>query len=404
MASAGKLIQKTKGRIMKGIDVARVASGNLRRNRMRTLLTSLGMVIAIAIIIFWLSFGFGLQELVTKQLASPAIRSTFEVTTEKAVKLDDKMLRRFKKMEGVAAVSPKSDVSAQVSKGEIVTDCAVYGVKAEYLSLENLRGIGGRNLSLKGASDVVVSRATLKTFNIKPEKAVGKFINIRVIGGSESKGKSLGKFRISGVTDEKNTRYAYVSMKKLSKLKLKEYSSAKIKVKSYETMKKVRQKVEKMGFKTSAAADTLGTVNTIFLGFLGFLFALEVMALLIAAISIFNTMTISLLERIHEVGIMKAVGITDRDVKRLFIYEAAIISLAGGSTGVLIGYVVSKIVGAIIKLIAVYFESPPIDIFYTPPWLIVATLLITLVVGLATGIYPARRAAKLNPAEALRTE
>ena len=241
-----------------------------------------------------------------------------------------------------------------------------------------------------------------------PTKAIGKKITLSTVSqaGEGGKGKevSLGSYKIIGVTSETNVGYAFVDSSTLKKLELPEYNSVKIKVKEREDLEKVREKVDDMGFKTSAAADTLGVVEKVFMGVQFVLGLFGAIALFVASIGIFNTMTISLLERIHEIGVMKAVGITNKDIKRIFIYEAGIIGLFGGLMGVLSGFLFSELVNATINLIAVSAGGASIDIFQTPLNFVGQILVLALMIGLGTGIYPARRAAKLNPGEALRYE
>jgi len=134
-------------------------------------------------------------------------------------------------------------------------------------------------------------------------------------------------------------------------------------------------------------------------------------SLIVAAIGIANTMIMSILERTREIGLMKAVGASNRDVMSVFITEAGAIGLLGGIGGVLFGIGAAKI----IDLIAVAYISgqnaasgstaaAPSSLVFVPTWLPIFAIVFSVVIGLAAGIYPALRAVQLNPVTALKYE
>ena len=118
----------------------------------------------------------------------------------------------------------------------------------------------------------------------------------------------------------------------------------------------------------------------------------------------FNTMTISLLERTREVGILRALGATGRDVWLIFLFESVSMSIFAGILGILLGFFLSSTSNYVINIIAVRFGGEAVSLFSAPLWLHIAIMSIALLVGFVTGFYPAHRAAKLNPLEALRHE
>jgi putative ABC transport system permease protein len=132
--------------------------------------------------------------------------------------------------------------------------------------------------------------------------------------------------------------------------------------------------------------------------------ALGGIALLVAAIGMFNTMTIALLERTRDIGIMKAVGVDNRDIYWMFLTEAIIISGLGGALGGALGLLLSIGINAIVNGLATLVGADSVILFRTPLSFVAIVIVFAVVVGISTGIYPSKRAAKINPLDALRYE
>jgi len=166
------------------------------------------------------------------------------------------------------------------------------------------------------------------------------------------------------------------------------------------------QEILDMGLFAFSAHDALRSVNTIFLILQAIFAGIGGIALLVAAFGIANTMIMAIYERTREIGLMKAIGATNRDVMTVFLAEAGAIGLLGGVLGVIVGILLSQIV----NLFALSYLSTqtgglgPSFVVYTPPWLILLSLAFATLVGLLSGIYPAMRAATLNPVSALKYE
>jgi putative ABC transport system permease protein len=117
----------------------------------------------------------------------------------------------------------------------------------------------------------------------------------------------------------------------------------------------------------------------------------------------FNTLTVSLLERTKEIGIMKALGVRRKDVRRIFIAEALLIGFIGGITGIVIAYALQASTILIFQFLALLTPDGKVPtLFLNQPLLLIGSLLFSLVIAMLTGIYPANRAAKLNPIDAIR--
>jgi putative ABC transport system permease protein len=126
------------------------------------------------------------------------------------------------------------------------------------------------------------------------------------------------------------------------------------------------------------------------------------LALIVSAIGMFNTMTISLLERTQEIAIMKSLGASARDIWSMFLTESILIGFLGGTLGIGIGFVGTEVFNFFLNFIAKNFGGMSVDIFYIPLWFIIFIIVFSTIVGMVTGFYPAKRAAALDILEALR--
>ena len=167
---------------------------------------------------------------------------------------------------------------------------------------------------------------------------------------------------------------------------------------------KIRKQIEAMGYTTRSVADTVAQINSLFATAKTLLLLLGMVALAVAALGMFNTLTVSLLERTREVGLMKAMGMKSSEVKELFLTESMTMGFFGGVLGIVAGFVLGKLLGLILSFFAIFKGVGYIDVSYLPLSFVLVILLLSLIVGLATGIYPAKRATKISALNALRYE
>jgi ABC-type antimicrobial peptide transport system permease subunit len=257
----------------------------------------------------------------------------------------------------------------------------------------------------------VVNRAMLKVLGIKETEALGKqfeasFIVVgELLDDSSEKLESVpAQYTIIGITPEEKTPLFYVPFIDLRTLGITNYSQIKLVVKDSQDLAKTRKQVEAMGYVTHSVADTVTQINSLFGTAKTILALLGMVALSVAALGMFNTLTVSLLERTREVGLMKAMGMKSSEVQELFLTESMIMGLSGGILGILAGFGIGKLLGVVLSFFAVFKGVGFVDVAYIPFSFIFLVVFLSLFVGVATGIYPAKRATKISALNALRYE
>jgi putative ABC transport system permease protein len=182
------------------------------------------------------------------------------------------------------------------------------------------------------------------------------------------------------------------------------YSSISVRVRNPAQVQLVEDAIKKMGFTTFSILDASRSLQQVFKVLFAFLGIFGSLALTVASIGIVNTLVMAILERRREIGIMKAIGASDRDVEKLFFAEAGAMGILGGVVGVAMGWAIGQIInfGTNIWLKS---QSIPAEHFWSVPWWLVGfSVLFSFIVSLLSGLYPAGRAARLDPVQALRYE
>ena len=182
------------------------------------------------------------------------------------------------------------------------------------------------------------------------------------------------------------------------------YSSISVRVKNPAQVQGVEEAIKKMGFTTFSILDASNSLRQVFRVLYAFLGIFGSLALTVASIGIVNTLVMAILERRREIGIMKAIGASDADVKKLFFAEAGAMGILGGIVGVVLGWAIGQIINFGINIYLKSQSVPPEHFWAVPLWLVVFSIIFAFLVSLVSGLYPASRAAKLDPVQALRYE
>lgn len=477
-------------------DLLKLALRNLREAKLRATLTSMGVIVGVAVIVTMVSFGLGLQRNLLSRFKALDLFSEMSVygkTISGALDraslsrraggdrppgprtpnieaptriLDDKAVAEIAKIPGVVYVEPAVLFVVQVRVNGKTLSGAVAGCNVPNLSNRFREFEAGQMISSPQADEAVISFDFMYNAGFStPAEAIGKTIEFLVpakdsksededqqsffglpLEGEESQpaktAVTVGRtFRIVGVlkelkpnggpgpsrglmptgeisipmaaahqwsiehSGEQNQVIMALARESgaISEDQSPGYFSAVVRVTDPVALTDVRKKIKEMGLGSFSIVDQLDQIRTVFLIINSVLGLLGGISLLVASFGIANTMIMSILERTREIGIMKAIGAEDREIKLIFFFEAAVIGLTGG----IIGSLAAWGIDALANRLAYRFVLKPqgasfVDFFSLPPYLWLGAIVFALAVSVLAALYPASRAARIDPVRALR--
>jgi len=396
------------------LDTIRISARSFKNNRLRTLLTIMGISVGIASIFFLVSLGYGFQQVVLERVATSDSLLSLDVYPqvgsdgETNVILNEN-LGEIENIGGVAKAAPVITQKFKVHSGEFTTDAKVNITDTDFFKLEGIAIQDGELMDNGSRNEVVVTSAVLDLLHIDINKFEGKELIADISPLSEKERESEKednstprKFKIVGLINDKSKANIYITTNSVSDLGFGYFNRVKIKVSSEGEIDPVRRTLMEKGYIVSAISDTVDQTRKIFKIIQIVLLSFGMLALVVSAIGMFNTMTISLLERTQEIAIMKSLGASATDIWGMFLTESVLIGFLGGTFGIAIGFIGTEVFNFILNFVAKNLGGISVDIFYIPLWFIVFIVVFSTVVGLVTGFYPAKRAAALDTLEALR--
>lgn len=384
--------------------IIKLALRNLLFKRGRSTLTVLGVMMGIGLIFGLLSFGLGLQNLVQKQIVDGKLINTVDVSSasSKIIALTPENLEKIAAIGHVKSVSGTYVAASKLSLGGSSVDVATYGIDSEYLKLTNLGIQLGEPLDPARTDQVIVSKVLLEAVGISdPKSALGKEMKLQV-NLNEEKAFTV-PLKVTGVIDSGNGSEVFISGKLFAEAEAPAYASGKALVDSRDNIAGVRRSIESLGFTTASPVDTLNQVDQFFRVFSLLLVGLGGISVLVAVLGMVNTLTVSLLERTKEISLMIAIGARPQDMRRLFTCEALLLAVIGGLAGMVgVGLLAAVIDLVLNSLARGRGAAEHFSVFAFPLWLPAATLAAVFIIGLLVALAPARRAARVNPVDAMR--
>lgn len=378
----------------------------------RTFLTVLGVGIGIAAVLFLVSIGYGIQKAIISSISTADSLLSLDVTpgNSNVVKISDTASDAIAHTPNVVEVDRLKNMPGQLTLGDISTDTVVRIIDRNYFRLAGIRPSIGQLFPEADDADIVLSSGTAKLLGLSAQDAIGKSLTITLSSLSDptdensvSTSAQLAKaYTVRGIINDDAVSYGYIPLFSLSNFPVSTFDALKVKVSSQEVAGQVRDQIVGMGFVVSALSDVIHQANQIFRIVQIVLAALGLVALLVSAIGMFNTMTIALLERTNEIGIMRSIGVTRSDVQKLFVTEATVMGFLGGVGGVAMGMIAGALVNFGFGFLAHRLGGTPVSVFVVPWWFVGVIIAFSAIIGLLTGIFPAIRAAKMDPLEALR--
>lgn len=389
-----------------------IALQNLVSKKLRSGLTVFGIAVGIGAVYFLLSFGLGLQQVVSTQVIGNQSIKTIDVNifNSRVVKLDDVTAERIRNMKNVESIGKVYYFPGSYKLDKSESDAVVYGIDDGYEKLTSLSLTHGIPLSkATSANSAILNTSALKAIGLsdKPGDMLKKTISL-TIPNNKINGKGgayTQEFTVVGIIDSGAGSEVFVPGQIFHDLGATSLTQLKVGVKDVTDVPTARTQIESLGLETVSPVDTLQQINIIFHYFNLILAGFGSIGMLIAIIGMFNTLTISLLERTKEIGLMVALGGRSIDMRLLFILEALLLSIVGTIAGVGGAILLGAGVNVVMNLFARSRGVPEsFSLFSHTWWLFLGVLLFMILVGLAVAIMPARRAESINPIDALRHE
>jgi putative ABC transport system permease protein len=441
-------------------DLSELALRNLRQAVLRNTLTTAGIGVGVASLVAMLSLGVGLQDLAARQFRKSGLFDTVFVSSRGDLR---NLARERRRGEDVSNVRPlddaaRTELAAIPNVAEVYPDIRFYSevqyegkphptvvaaIPPSSRSREAFDKIQGSFFSAPAAAEAIVNSDYAKEIlggkDPDPAAAIGKEIGVRymekgappqvdMIGMAMGEGISfiqkVKPVRIVGIlaTDPQGGMMGAARSRVFIPLALAEslhpalptdmrdlgpsqttYAIIVVRAKDTKYVQAIEDTIKKKGFAADSLLDASQGLRRFFALLDSFLGIFGSLALAVASLGIVNTLVMSILERRREIGIMKAIGASDGDVQKLFFAEAAAMGLFGGIAGVAVGYCIVRVIGF---GVGAYLRSNNMgstpQFWLLPAWLAFGAIAFSILVSLAAGLYPARRAARLDPVDALR--
>lgn len=449
---------------MRFSDLIRLATANLQRNRTRSVMTLVGVMIGVAALMALLSYGAGLQRNARNEFNALELYNTLRVTsrpnpfndpgnlafiqqqatpdTLPEVPLTDSLVAALARLDGVLAAFPEVVFPVTLEASDRTVPTSAVAVPMAYREIASYRPVQGTFFTSEADSALLLSPSMAKRLGFEdPATILGQTITLntalldlramttamqafalgmrtlpirtvphrmKVIGLLPEEQQAMsGLFRIVLPMElakglQKVTFFSTMDLL-MSRSASDGYMAVRVQLRDASDFYPVRQALERQGVFVTSFREQFQQVERLFLIMDLGLAIIGFIALLVATIGIANTMLMNVMERYREIGVMKAVGGDEGDLQRLFLVESALLGLIGGVLGLLLGLALTRLIGWGVNLYLAGLNVPHLDVFYLPGWMALSILGVALLVSLAAGVVPARRTARIEPIAALRS-
>ena len=398
-------------------DLAQLSTRAFKTNPLRTWLTILGMGVGTGAVVVLVGLGFGLQQIILEQIVFGETLLSLGVSATGAqnLRLTSETVAQFKAIDNVLDAAPLARFPALVTYKGLTGNVFIQGAEPPYLRYAGVAAQSGEaftDADLGDVDTVMLSPAVLKLFGIDDvEGFIGEKVRFRILVPANDGTDVINEviidkdYTVRGITKEEGVLNALIMLPELrNHIGIDEFERVQVRVASNEFLPIVEKQLIEEGYRVTALSKTVEQASKIFQGVQAVLATFGGIALLVSAIGMFNTMTVTLLERTKEIGIMRTIGAAPKDIKWLFVSESIIVGFLGGVSGIVMGVSLGVIVNLLLNLAASQFGGESVSLFAFPIPFLLFIAFFFFFLGYLTGIFPAKRAASLNPLDAIRYE
>ena len=449
---------------MRAADLLKLAWDNLWRNRGRSVLTLVGVMIGVAALLTLLAYGSGLQQNARQEFNALELYNTFRVTsspnpisgpgdlafqmqqdrpdTAEAVPLTDSLIADIEAIDGVRVAYPEIGFPSQVIANDRTIIANAEAIPMAFGDIAAYQPEVGRFFTSPADSALLISQSMAERLGFDdPAAAVGDTVTLRTatldFAALQNPGALLARglsalplqevdyaMRVAGLLPESQQPVSGFTrvlvpiqraeqMEKVtffSTLDLllrsgptEGYAALRVQLDDASQHAQVRQQIEGLGVYATSFREQFDRLEQLFLIMDLALAIIGIIALVIATIGIANTVMMNVRERYREIGVMKAIGGDERDLQRLFVLESGLLGVGGSLAGLTFGWVIVLAMDAAVNAYLQQQGFPPISVFRATVPMALGILAVAVSISLAAGIVPARRAARVEPVEALRS-
>lgn len=381
----------------------KMALRSIKGNKLRSVLTMLGIIIGVSSVIVLVSIAQGSTTNVTSQINSLGTNLLTINTFGTNLSLTEDKINKLGKLPGIQALSPVVSGRISVKKDRTSSQTTLTGTNAAYETVRNTNVSNGRfltDIDLEYRQKIAVLGATTAQNLFGTENPVGQYIQLngnsfKVVGVLASKGSSMGQSGDDVVIVPLSTAERLIKTTSINQV----YLQGKTGQNMDFVMAEVQNSMAGMypnqtdNYSVMNQQDLMSTMSSVSNTMTMMLGGIAGISLLVGGIGIMNIMLVSVSERTKEIGIRKAIGAKRRDILLQFLIESVVLSAMGGIIGILFGLGIGKILGTALSMTVTFSSS-----------VVLFAFLFSLVVGVVFGVFPANKASKLNPIQALRYE